>query len=156
MKNVIEAANKNVTLINKVEQDSEGYIYDYFEDIKRQVDLRRENLKEEIDTYSDKTIKSIKEIQNNYIKLSKEKTDIKIKIENSKKELDELINIFDKIDQKQFEYLKDNVASLRQKFERSLDEFKSSLIGHKGYSFTYREKPIEDIFGIFSENVIIF
>ena len=57
--------------------------------------------------------------------MSKEKTEIRINIENSKKELDELIKKFDKIDEKQLKNLNDNAAALTQKFERCLNEFKS-------------------------------
>jgi len=37
----------------------EGYIHDYFEEVKRQVDLRREKLKKEIDLPSDQMIDRI-------------------------------------------------------------------------------------------------
>lgn len=79
-KNEIESANKSVAQINKIEQDPEGYIYNYFEDFKRQIDLRREVLKEEIDVYSDKLIQSINKTQTYYIKLSREENDVKTKI----------------------------------------------------------------------------
>ena len=39
----IRSANKTVDEIDKMAQESESYIYDYFEDIERQVDLRREH-----------------------------------------------------------------------------------------------------------------
>ena len=39
----------------------EGFLYDYFEKVKRDVDLRREILKQEIDTYSDLVIKQIED-----------------------------------------------------------------------------------------------
>jgi len=48
----LEEAKASVLKIDQLEKDPESYIYDRFEDIKRQVDLRREDLKFKIDTYS--------------------------------------------------------------------------------------------------------
>ncbi len=69
-KKVIKTARERVAKIDTLEKNSEGYIYDYFEDIKRQVDIRREDLKMKIDKYSDEVIQSIEGTQVNYIKIS--------------------------------------------------------------------------------------
>lgn len=54
----IEEANDNMAKIEALENNGENYIKDYFEDIKREVDLRREDLKLKIDDYSDSIIQS--------------------------------------------------------------------------------------------------
>ena len=64
-RNEIENAKKNVVEIGLLEKNAENYVYDYFEDIKRQVDIRREDLKFKIDTYSDQIIKSVEMDQMN-------------------------------------------------------------------------------------------
>jgi len=43
--------------VELLEQNAENYIYECFEDIKRQVDIRREDLK--IDKYCNRIIKSV-------------------------------------------------------------------------------------------------
>jgi hypothetical protein len=68
----LEEAKASVLKIEQIETNPESYIYDYFEDIKNQVDLRREDLKFKIDTYSDDIIKSIETTQTNCMKMSKE------------------------------------------------------------------------------------
>ena len=68
----IDDAKENVDKIEFLEKNAENYIYDYFEDVKRQVDIRREDLKFKIDKYSDELIKSVELNQTNLIKLSKE------------------------------------------------------------------------------------
>lgn len=80
----IEEANENVAKIEEIDKDSENFIYNYFEDIKRKVDIRREVLKVEIDKYSDELIQSINETKADYFKLSKETSELKKKIDNSK------------------------------------------------------------------------
>ena len=64
-----------------MEKNAENYIYDYCEDVKRQVDIRRKDLKFKIDMYSDEIIKSVELNQMNLIKLSKEANQLKTNIE---------------------------------------------------------------------------
>jgi hypothetical protein len=42
-----------------LEKEPENYIFEYFEDLKRQVDLRREELKLKLDNCSDEIIQTI-------------------------------------------------------------------------------------------------
>lgn len=69
-------------------------IYEYF-DVKRQVDLRREELKMKIDDCSDDIIKDAEKAKLNCMKLSKEVNQLKKDIDKSKKELVEMIAQFD-------------------------------------------------------------
>ena len=94
-KNMIMEAQENVTKIESLERNAESYIYEYFEDIKRKVDLRREDLKMKIDTCSDELIKSIESNQLNCFKLSKEVDLLTSDIEKFKQELNELVDRFD-------------------------------------------------------------
>ena len=67
-KAVIKKGHESVAEIETLKKNSECYIYEYFEDIKRKVDIRREDLKLKIDKYSDEVIQSIEGTQANYIK----------------------------------------------------------------------------------------
>ena len=55
----IEKAKETVLKVDELKKNEEMYIYNFFEDIKRQVDIRREDLKFKIDNYSDEIIKSV-------------------------------------------------------------------------------------------------
>ena len=59
LKPIDEAINE----IEKMKNDSDNYIYNYFQEIINQVDLRRENLKLVIDNYSEEMITNIKKVQ---------------------------------------------------------------------------------------------
>ena len=61
----IQKANENVEKIESLRKNSESYIYEYFEDLNRQFDIRKEDLKEKIDKYYDKLIQSIEANQLN-------------------------------------------------------------------------------------------
>jgi hypothetical protein len=145
----IEEAKENVVKIGLLEKNAENYIYDYFEDIKRQVDIRREDLKFKIDKYSDEIIKSVEMNQMNHIKLSKEINEIRTNIELSKEELNKSMLQFDNLEfnDKKFEDIKSSVAVVNQKFNKILGEYQDSLIDNKKYSFEFKELPIEDVFG---------
>jgi hypothetical protein len=148
-KTEIKKAHEKVAEIEALEKNSEGYLYEYFEDIKRQVDIRREDLKIKIDKYSDEVIQSIEGTHKNYIKIFKQINKISTDIEQSKKELDDYVKRFDTfdIDDKKFEVIKQEVVGLNGKFDKTIIDYNNALIGNKEYSFRFNEKPIEDIFG---------
>ena len=150
-KKVIKTAHRRVAKIETLEKNSEGYIYEYFEDIKRKVDIRREDLKMKIDKYSDEVIQSIEGTQVNYIKISKQVNQISTNIEQSKKELDDYVKRFDTfdIDEKKFEAIKQGVVVVNGKFDKIILDYNNALIGNKVYSFRFNEIPIADIFGCF-------
>ena len=56
----INDAKINIQKIEILEKDPENYIFEYIEEFKRQVDLRREELKLKLDNCSDEIIKSKK------------------------------------------------------------------------------------------------
>ena len=68
----IQKANENVEKIESLRKNSESYFYEYFEDLNRQFDIRKEDLKDKIDKYYDELIQSIEANQLNYINLSTE------------------------------------------------------------------------------------
>jgi len=155
-KAVIKKGHESVAEIEALEKNSQGYIYEYFEDIKRQVDIRREDLKMKIDKYSDEVIQSIEGTQVNYIKISKQVTQISTNIEQSKKELDDYLKRFDTFDinDKKFEAIKEGVGWLNRKFYKIIRDYNNALIGNKSYSFIFDEKPIANIFGRFDESYV--
>jgi chromosome segregation ATPase len=152
-KTEINEARMNIQMIENLDKDPENFIFEYFEKLKRQVDLRREKLKLELDNYSDEIIQSIESAKENCIKMSKQSKRMSTEIENSKKELTELIDDFDtlEIDYEKFEEIRQSLAVLNRGLNRKLDEYKDSIIGGKEYTFEFKEIDIKDLFGCFKE-----
>jgi hypothetical protein len=150
-KTVIKTAHEKVAEIETLEKNSEVFIYDYFEDIKRKVDIRREDLKMKIDKYSDEVIQSIEGTKMNFIKISKQVNQISTDIEQSKRELDDYAKRFDTFDinDKKIEAIKQGVVAVNGKFDKIILDYNNALIGNKEYSFQFCEMPIADIFGCF-------
>ena len=152
----IEMANQKVDEIKQLKEDSEPYIYDYFQKIKRNVELRRETLKRDIDEYSNKLIKHLDEMRSKYYQLSM-KSVTKPDILKTKIELNWLINKLDtfKIDDKKFHDIKESVVVIKQKLDSDLIELQSGLIGHREYYFDYIQRPISEVFGKLYADVTI-
>ena len=148
-KKELENAKENVVKIELLERNAENYIYDYFENIKRQVVIRRDGLKIEIDNYSNQIIKSVELNQKNFIKLSKEVNKIIENINKLKKEFNELNAQFDTLEfnDKKFEDIKASVAVVNREFNKIPAVYQESLTGNKDYTFDFKESQIEDIFG---------
>ncbi len=111
----IQKANKNVEKIESLRKNSESYIYEYFEDLNRQFDIRKEDLMEKIDKYYDELIQSIEANQLNYINLSTEVNYLSINIDKSKQKLDGFIKQFDTLDlnDKKFKDIKNSVSIVK-------------------------------------------
>jgi hypothetical protein len=58
-------AEDNVAKIEALEKDPETYIYEYFEEIKRQVVLRKEDIVSRVDSCSGEMIRSIESSKEN-------------------------------------------------------------------------------------------
>jgi hypothetical protein len=97
-KTEINEAKMNIQMIENLDKDPENFIFEYFEKLKRQVDLRREKLKLELDNNSDEIIQSIESAKDNCIKVSTESKRLGTEIEKSKEELTKLIDRFDTFD----------------------------------------------------------
>ncbi len=97
-KKIINDAKDYVAKIEALNKDPETYIYDYFEEIKRLVDLRREEIKLRVDSCSDEMIRSIENSKENCVRLAKEGRRLKMDINKQKKVLDELLERFDRFD----------------------------------------------------------
>jgi hypothetical protein len=123
-KKEIDDAKNNIEEIETLEKDAENFILKYFEDLKRQVDQRRENLKMKLDNCSDEIILSIGSAKESCTKLSKESKRLSTEIEKSKQELTHLIDRFDnfEINDKKFKEIKQSLSILNGGLTRTLSE----------------------------------
>jgi Rad3-related DNA helicase len=152
-KREINDAENNIKNIENLEKDTENYIFEYFEELKRQVDLRREELKLKLENSSDQIIESIESHKENCIRLNKESKRLSTAIEKSKKELTKLIERFDtfEINDTKFNEIVQSLYVLNGGLTSKLGEYKESMIGGKEYTFEFKEIDIKGLFGCFKE-----
>ena len=159
-KREITDAKNNIQKLENLQKYPENYIFEYFEELKRQVDLRREELKLKLDNCSDEIIQSIEITKEDCIKLSKETKRYSTEIQQSNEKLTKLIDRFDTfdIDEKKFEEIRQSLSILNGGLTRTLIEYKDSMIGEKEYTFEFQEIDVKGLFGCFKEveKVILF
>ena len=151
-KEVTDAKNK-IQKIEKLDKDPENYICEYFEELKRQVDLRKKELKLKLENCSDEIIQSIESTKENCIKFSRETKRLSTKIEEAKEELTELMDRFEtfEIDNEEFEETMQSLKVHNGVLTRKLGEYKDSIIGDKKYTFEFKEINIKGLFGSLKE-----
>jgi len=148
-KTKLEEARKSVTEIKALEENPESYIYEYFSNIKRQVDIRREELKFKIDKSSDDIIQYVENAQSEFVKLSKEVNEISMNIDKSKKEFDEITKQFDTlvINDQKFESMKQSLDVLNKDLKQTITDYNGYLIGSNTYEFVFEDKLGSEVFG---------
>jgi len=156
-KKIIVEAQSNLAQVELLDKDPESFIYEYFEDLKRKVDLRRETLKLRIDNNSDDIIQSIEKTKASCVEMSKTVDKLTAEIEKSKKELNILIERFDSFNIDDKSDIMNSVIKFNKRLTRIVGIHKASLIGNEEYSFEFNEIQIDDIFGCFkaTEKVIL-
>jgi uncharacterized UBP type Zn finger protein len=156
-KQIIKETKESADKVQTISNDPENFIYEYFSDLKRKVDLRREELKLKIDEYSDQLVQSIEATYaRNYVctQLSKGKKLMKEPFIESNNELNKIIKEFDifEFNDKKFEELKKKTDVLRIKFNNIMADYKITLLNNKKHSFEFKEEIISNIFGKIKSN----
>jgi len=123
---IIQNLNNNLKEIEAIRKDPKNYVGEYFGELTRQVDLRRETLIEDIHKYSDELIQKIEKLKQDCVAKSKEaiKTSEVMMSENKSEELNDLMGPV-------------------------LKRFKFEQQGKKYYKLVINEIRLEDVFGTF-------
>jgi len=97
-KKTLEDLNKGLKEVETSMNNQESYLSDYFGEITRQVDLRRETVIEDIHDYSNKIIQNINNIKEECLEKSKTSLKIKENIQTFKDKLKILNDMFNSLD----------------------------------------------------------
>ena len=148
-KQLIKETKEIADKVQAITDDPENFIYEYFSDLKRKVDLRREELKFKIDEYSDQLVQSIDASQLKCTQLSKGNKLMKEPFIELNDELNKIIKEFDifEFNDKKFEELKKKADVLRIKFNNIMADYKITLLNNKKHSFEFKEEIVSDVLG---------
>ncbi len=121
---IIQDLNKNLKEIEAIRNNPENYIAEYFGELTRKVDLRRETLIEDINKYSDELIQKIEKLKQECVAKSQEAmiTSENIMSEKKLKRKGDLMGPVSK-------------------------QYKFDLQGEKYYKFMTEELKLENVFG---------
>ena len=149
VKERIANATKVVRELKVLKESPEGYIYDYYEEIKRQVNSRRETLKNEIDLCSDRMIDRIEKTRSECVHC----VQMKGKGESSEVlvgELNQMRDRFNSLNIKEAELnkIKSELDDLQSELNEKLQKQKDEILQNNKFGFEYDEICVESIFGI--------
>ncbi len=164
--NKIEQIESLMQQLNHLKSSPDAFIYDYFENVKREVDLRREILKQEIEKCSDQMIEQIEKSKSDCLNLNDKIEDISAEMYTLTQELNQLKGRFNSqlkipvdfdfskkskstgpLNKTSNEEIERELAELERKFEQRIQAYKSSILQNKAYSFEYNEKNFGKEFG---------
>jgi len=151
---IIQDLNKNLKEIEAIRKDPENYIAEYFGELTRQIDLRRETLIEEIHKYSDELIQKIEKLKQDCVAKSKEATKTTVELDNIKAKINNLNSTFSSLEIDDIKL--DEIMSQKKSKEVSdlmglaLNQYKFELQGKKYYKLLTNEIKLKDFFGSLS------
>ena len=142
--------------LESLKTNPEGFIYDYFERVKNEVDIRREILKQDIDNYSDQIIDQVELAKSLCIKISTQIQVISDELEISATELGSLKKRFNSAmaDQDKLSKVQSEISELESHLSERLRQTKHSLLQNKAYSLEFDEIDMGNIFGKLSQKNI--
>lgn len=138
--------------IEEMKNDPENFIYSYFSELKKEVDIQRETLKLNIDSYYEEMIINIESSECESKKLAKKMNDISDRLQKYKEELNELIEEFDtfEINDAKYDSIHSKAESYKPKYEKMVVEIKNHLLGECSHEFVPIELNIKDLFGSYT------
>ena len=133
-------------------KEPQSYIYEEINELKRQVDLNREELKGEIDELADGLIKQLESFEAKFKSECKEKVDLEYYndlVESSKKQLAEYetcLNLFSVEIEKRDEKFKAS-ETLIDTIQPKIREIKEKIFSNVSIKYQHTEVNIESLFG---------
>lgn len=138
-----ESTSKAYQLLSCI-NDPENFIYEYFNAIRRKVDLRREALKVTIDEYSNELIMKINEIEPTCKHMAYRMTELTNELHRIENDLNQLIR-----GHNCSMYRQCGLTKLHSNFNETFQRYKEFLIGYNDYEFIIRDIDMNNIFGSF-------
>ena len=152
VKERIEDVTKVVRELEVLKESPEGYIYDYYEEIKRKVDSRRETLKNEIDLCSDRMIERIESTRSECIQMNVQMKGISESLEVLEGKLNRIRDRFislniNKGKLKKINKIRSELDDLESELFEKLQKQKDEILQNSKFCFEFDEICVESIFG---------
>ena len=152
--NVKILANEAECLVN----EPEYFIYEYFNEIRVQVDLRREKLKLEIDNTSDQLIESIKQAETQCKIAVKNKEHLNTQFYKSNESLKLLLaDLYSlKMNEQKLNQVQVEASNLQQIYLQEIVGLKQKLLLDNQLKFEFQDIKIDKIFGDLTKSQVKF
>ena len=155
-KKILQDLNKGLREIESIKNDPANYIWEYFKELNRQVDIRRENIIQETERYSNELIQNIEIIHKECLAKVTTKNKTTDCIEDCKAKLQELNGMFEtfEIDDTKHEEImsQKRTKELQKLMEPLVSEYKRDLLCNKSYKLSTSDFKIDKVFGSLSSS----
>ena len=150
-KRIIEDLNKKLREIEVMHKDPDNYIYEYFNELIRQVDVRRDTLFEGIQKYSETVIEGIEKLKADCMAKAKKATRNTKNIDEIKAKLTTVNSMFNSLEMSDTKH-EEIMTQKRSKeigelIRPVLEQFKLELQGYKKYKLKTVQVEIKNVFG---------
>jgi hypothetical protein len=161
---ILNMIKADIKTLDDLVQNPKDFLYEYFNELKRQADLRREKLKIFVDSYSDEVMDEINKCEiKSYIHLNTIKISNK-KIIEKKKFLADLykeFNAFDINDINQNVDIKlknvlNKAKSAQLNVGNILKEYQQKILNNKLFKFEFLEISMEKFYGVLTQLKVNF
>jgi hypothetical protein len=159
--NTLKSLKDKIKIMEKVENDPDNVIYESISELKRQVDVDREELKEKIDKHSDEIIKKLESLEIEFKIDSKTKVkevfddDFKKRLNSQLLEYEKALNSLAKT-KEQREKQRLEVEETLKILQLKLYQLESGLFSNKIINYQPLSKSIEDLFGELDVSLFFF
>ncbi len=147
---LLEDLNQKMNEVESIRKDKENFIYEYFSDITREVDMRRDTLIRDIEEYSNEIIEDINKLRQECLDSSSHQLKAAEEVFDAcKLEINELKDKFESFEMydKKFEEVLSKSMVLQEKLELEINKYKFELQGNKSYRLESKEIKINEVFG---------
>jgi len=147
---LLEDLNKKMNEVEFIRKEKENFLYEYFSEITREVDLRRDTLIRDIEEYSNEIIENINKLRQEYLDSSSHQLKLAEEVFDAcKSEISELKNKFESFEMydKKFEEVLTKSKALQEELYPLVEIYKFELHGNKSYRFESKEIEISEVFG---------
>ncbi len=147
---VLDDLKKKLSEVESIRKDKGNFIYEYFSDITREVDLRRDTLFRDITEYSNKIIENINKLRQECLdSSSRQLKAAEGVLDTCKLEVNEQKDKFDSFEiyDKKFEEVLSKSKVLQGELGLAMNKYKFGLQGNKSYRLGSKKIKISKVFG---------
>jgi len=147
---VLDDLKKKLSEVESIRKDKANFIYEYFSEITREVDLRRDTLFRDITEYSNKIIENINKLRQECLdSSSRQLKAAEGVLDTCKLEVNEQKDKFDSFEiyDKKFEEVLSKSKVLQGELGLAMNKYKFGLQGNKSYRLESKEINISEVFG---------
>lgn len=151
----MENVDTKMNALKSLMHNTDLYFYNYFDEVKRQIDVRREMLRNELDDCSDRALAHVEKVKSGCMK-------IRLNDEEKKKKIEAMDRCIQELRDKPYTLhanrsiltnVKNELVFNENKLDKMLTVYHDELLGNCQYFFEYGDSISVDFFGALKREI---